>query len=107
MKYLNKQLNIMDIEKLFKLSKIEFQSQRLEEVQIKLSNVLAMVDSMHAISCEPDLEETQTFSSNLYFRKDEVHSINTRDDLFANLPAKEKEFAQKSGYYRVSRIVDN
>jgi aspartyl/glutamyl-tRNA(Asn/Gln) amidotransferase C subunit len=95
----------MDIEKLFKLSKIKLQSQRLEEMQIKLSNVLEMVDALHLVDCDGG-QRTQFPPSEIHLRKDEVRSLNNRDDLFSNLPHEEREFAQKSGYYRVPKIVD-
>ena len=66
-----------------------------------------MVDSMHCVNCETNVDEIKALPLNSYFRKDEVCSLNTRNDLFDNLPPKEQEFAKKSGYYRVPRIVDN
>ena len=95
----------MDIEKLFKLSKIKPQIQRLEEVRTKLSNVLEMIDALHLVDCDGG-QRMQFAPSETHLRKDEVYSLNSRDDLFSNLPHEEREFAQKSGYYRVPKIVD-
>ena len=95
----------MDIEKLFKLSKIKLQTQRLEEVHTKLSHVLEMVDALHLVDCDGG-KRVQLSPSEAHLRKDEVYSLNNRDDLFCNLPHEEREFAQKSGYYRVPKIMD-
>ena len=97
----------MDIEKLFRLSKIKVQEKMLEDVAVKISHTMQMVDSMHRVNCESQSQESNSSTAIAIFRNDEVHSVNTREDLFSNLSPKEREFAEKSGYYRVSRVIEN
>jgi aspartyl/glutamyl-tRNA(Asn/Gln) amidotransferase C subunit len=97
----------MDIEKLFRLSKIKVQEKMLEEVSAKISHTMQMVDSMHQVNCEIDAKGSESQIETTRFRNDEVLMLNTREDLFTNLSTKEREFAERSGYYRVPRVIEN
>lgn len=96
----------MDVEKLFKLSKIKIQKQIIKDVELKISQILQMVDSMSLVNCEDISQDLDDFQNTL-LRQDEVHSINTREDLFLNLHGKERISATECNYYRVPKVLED
>ena len=98
-------LSKKEVEKLFKLSKIKKNDALFEKICEKLNDVMVMVDQTQRVDCSNLDPMSYISTANDAIREDKVVTLNSRDDLFANLVPKEKEFSMKTGYFRVPKVL--
>lgn len=94
-----------EIEKLFELSKIKLDQKAIPEVARKLSFVLELVDQIRKVDCSNVQPLAVLVEKSDSIREDEPLKISSKEDLFANLPASEREYAIALGYYRVPNVM--
>lgn len=95
-----------ELKKLQKLSKLSFSKDELNKFAKKLNNVMAMIDSLVEVNCE-NIEPLRSVSD-MYqrTREDEVNVGNIANQLFANVPAKNAEFAKEVKCFIVPKMVE-
>jgi aspartyl-tRNA(Asn)/glutamyl-tRNA(Gln) amidotransferase subunit C len=95
-----------ELKKLQKLAKLSFSQEELSSFSTKLNSVVAMIDSLAEVNCE-NVEPLRSVSD-MYqrTREDEVNVSNISDQLFANVPAKNVEFAKEVKCFIVPKMVE-
>lgn len=95
-----------ELKKLQKLAKLSFSKDELDNFAKKLNSVMAMIDSLVEINCE-NIEPLRSVSD-MYqrTREDEVNVGNISNQLFANVPAKNAEFAKEVKCFIVPKMVE-
>ena len=95
-----------ELKKLQKLAKLSFSKDELDNFAKKLNSVMAMIDSLVEVNCE-NIEPLGSVSD-MYqrTREDEVNVSNISNQLFANVPAKNAEFAKEVKCFIVPKMVE-
>jgi len=95
-----------ELKKLQKLAKLSFSKDELDNFAKKLNSVMAMIDSLVEVNCE-NIEPLRSVSD-MYqrTREDEVNVGNISSQLFANVPAKNAEFAKEVKCFIVPKMVE-
>ncbi|MBN8522487.1 MAG: Asp-tRNA(Asn)/Glu-tRNA(Gln) amidotransferase subunit GatC [Rickettsiaceae bacterium] len=95
-----------ELKKLQKLAKLSFSKDELDNFAKKLNSVMAMIDSLVEVNCE-NIEPLRSVSD-MYqrTREDEVNVGNISNQLFANVPAKNAEFAKEVKCFIVPKMVE-
>ena len=95
-----------ELKKLQKLAKLSFSKDELDNFAKKLNSVMAMIDSLLEVNCE-NIEPLRSVSD-MYqrTREDEVNVGNISNQLFANVPAKNAEFAKEVKCFIVPKMVE-
>jgi aspartyl-tRNA(Asn)/glutamyl-tRNA(Gln) amidotransferase subunit C len=95
-----------ELKKLQKLAKLSFSKDELDNFAKKLNSVMAMIDSLVEVNCE-NIEPLRSVSD-IYqrTREDEVNVGNISNQLFANVPAKNAEFAKEVKCFIVPKMVE-
>ena len=95
-----------ELKKLQKLSKLSFSKGERNNFVKKLNSVMAMIDSLVEVNCE-NIEPLRSVSD-MYqrTREDEVNVGNISNQLFANVPAKNAEFAKEVKCFIVPKMVE-
>ena len=95
-----------ELKKLQKLAKLSFSTEELDSFTKKLNNVMTMIDSLAEANCE-NIEPLRSVSD-MYqrTREDEVTVGDIADQLFANVPAKNAEFAKEVKCFIVPKMVE-
>ena len=95
-----------ELKKLQKLAKLSFSKDELDNFAKKLNSIMAMIDSLVEVNCE-NIEPLWSVSD-MYqrTREDEVNVGNISNQLFANVPAKNAEFAKEVKCFIVPKMVE-
>lgn len=95
-----------ELKKLQKLAKLSFSKDELDNFAKKLNSIMAMIDSLVEVNCE-NIEPLGSVSD-MYqrTREDEVNVSNISNQLFANVPAKNAEFAKEVKCFIVPKMVE-
>jgi len=95
-----------ELKKLQKLAKLSFSKDELDNFAKKLNSIMAMIDSLVEVNCE-NIEPLRSVSD-MYqrTREDEVNVGNISNQLFANVPAKNAEFAKEVKCFIVPKMVE-
>jgi len=95
-----------ELKKLQKLAKLSFSKDELDNFAKKLNSVMAMIDSLVEVNCK-NIEPLRSVSD-MYqrTREDEVNVGNISNQLFANVPAKNAEFAKEVKCFIVPKMVE-
>lgn len=95
-----------ELKKLQKLAKLSFSKDELDNFAKKLNSVMAMIDSLVEVNCE-NIKPLRSVSD-MYqrTREDEVNVGNISNQLFANVPAKNAEFAKEVKCFIVPKMVE-
>jgi aspartyl-tRNA(Asn)/glutamyl-tRNA(Gln) amidotransferase subunit C len=95
-----------ELKKLQKLAKLSFSKDELDNFAKKLNSVMAMIDSLVEVNCE-NIEPLRSVSD-MYqrTREDKVNVGNISNQLFANVPAKNAEFAKEVKCFIVPKMVE-
>jgi len=95
-----------ELKKLQKLAKLSFSKDELDNFTKKLNSVIGMIDSLAQANSE-NIEPLRSVSD-MYqrTREDKVNVGNIADQLFANVPAKNAEFAKEVKCFIVPKMVE-
>lgn len=92
--------------KLQKLAKISFSDEELQGFAKKLNTVIEMIDTLKDVNCS-DVEPLRSVSDGIQrMREDEVTVGNIAEQLFANVPEKNADFAREVKCFIVPKVVE-
>lgn len=95
-----------ELTKLQKLAKIAFSKDELDGFAKKLNGVIEMIDSLKTIDCT-NIEPLRSVSDNHQrMREDKVTTGSIAEQLFANVPAKNADFAKEVRCFIVPKVVE-
>jgi aspartyl-tRNA(Asn)/glutamyl-tRNA(Gln) amidotransferase subunit C len=95
-----------ELKKLQKLSKISFSKEELDIFAKKLNIVIEMIDTLKEVDCKGVEPLRSVCDMHQRFREDEVTISNIADQLFANVPAKNSQFAKEVKCFIVPKMVE-
>lgn len=95
-----------ELTKLQKLSKISFSKDELASFAKKLNIVVEMIDTLKDVDCKGVEPLRSVCDMQQRFREDEVTVGNIAEQLFANVPAKDAQFAREVKCFIVPKMVE-
>ncbi|QEK39576.1 Asp-tRNA(Asn)/Glu-tRNA(Gln) amidotransferase subunit GatC [Candidatus Sneabacter namystus] len=99
-------LNISDVKKLCRLSKIDIDDDSLDDVHKSISNILDLIDCTLNVEC--NTEDALHVDTNVtqHFREDVAVDGASYNELFCNLADNDRKKSMKTGYYHVPKVID-
>ena len=89
-----------DIEKIAKLSRIRIEGSEMQEVALRLNDILAMVDTMQAVDTSGVEPMHNPLDASQRLRADIVTETDQREQLQQNAPAAEQ------GLFLVPKVIE-
>lgn len=95
-----------ELTKLQKLAKISFSKEELDGFAKKLNTVIEMIDTLKTVDCT-NVEPLRSVSEDYQrMREDKVTIGNIDEQLFANVPSKNAQFAKEVKCFIVPKVVE-
>ncbi len=92
--------------KLQKLSKISFSQEELHVFEKKLNGIVEMIDTLKQIDCHNVEPLRSVCDDQQRMRDDKVTVGNISEQLFANVPTKNANFAKEVKCFVVPKMVE-
>lgn len=89
------------INNIFHSSKISYNDHEREKIKTKILNVLTLIDQVKNAKLDEIKPLYSITEKNHCIREDLSNNKSNTDTIFQNLPIQEKEFAEKTQYYRI------
>lgn len=95
-----------EIVKLKSLSKLDFSEKAEKSFVYKLDAVIRMISDLDEINCDGIEPLRSVCHMDQRLREDIVDADNTIDELFANFPSKDRQFAKEVQCFVVPKVIE-
>jgi aspartyl-tRNA(Asn)/glutamyl-tRNA(Gln) amidotransferase subunit C len=99
-------ISLDDIKKLSHLAKIKLNGKEANDLQVKLSDIMGMIDSLKEVDTEGIVPLTSVVDATNRLREDEVNDGDIQENLFKNAPGKNADLAKEIKCFVVPKVVE-
>jgi aspartyl-tRNA(Asn)/glutamyl-tRNA(Gln) amidotransferase subunit C len=99
-------LDLVQVKKLSRLSRIKLPENEMEGFITKLQNVMDMIATLEEVNTDGVEPLTSAVRAHLYTREDKVTDGGIEDQLFANVPGKSASLAKEIKCFVVPKVVE-
>ncbi len=95
-----------DVTKIAKLAKLHFTNDEITNFAKELTEIMEMIDTLNEVDCNNITPLTSACDMTPRMRQDVVTSVSIADELFANVPDNNANFAKEIKCYIVPKILE-
>ncbi|WPY00914.1 Aspartyl/glutamyl-tRNA(Asn/Gln) amidotransferase subunit C [Candidatus Trichorickettsia mobilis] len=95
-----------DVTKIAKLAKLHFTTDEITNFAKELTEIMEMIDTLNEVDCSNITPLTSACDITPRMRQDVVTSASIADELFANVPDNNANFAKEIKCYIVPKILE-
>ncbi len=99
-------INIEEVKKLSRLSKIKFSDEEMKDMIPKLQNIIGLIKELQHVDTDGVEPLTSVVRTVPYTREDKVTDGGIEDDLFINAPGKSSALAKEIKCFVVPKVVE-
>lgn len=95
-----------ELHKIAKLARLKFSDNEIEQYKSQIDNIMEMISSMESVDISGIEPLTSVCEMNAYMRDDLVTETDKSDELFANAPGSNGEFAKEIKCFIVPKVIE-
>lgn len=99
-------ISLDNIKKLSHLAKIKLDEKEAKDLQVKLSGIMNMIDTLKEVDTKGIEPLTSVVDATSRLREDEVNDGNIQYDLFKNAPGRAANLAKEIKCFVVPKVVE-